>query len=54
VVFRPFKHEVMLGRISSATEEGIRVRTQFFDQIFIPTSNLPEGSKLYVLFSFSY
>ncbi|KAN0098764.1 DNA-directed RNA polymerase III [Hyaloscypha variabilis] len=45
VVFRPFKHEVMLGRISSATEEGIRVRTQFFDQIFIPTSNLPEGSK---------
>ncbi len=38
----------MLGRISSATEEGIRVRTQFFDQIFIPASNLPEGSELYV------
>jgi DNA-directed RNA polymerase III subunit RPC8 len=48
IVFRPFKHEVMLGRISSATEHGIRVRTQFFDQIFIPSSNLPEGSELYV------
>ncbi|PMD49905.1 DNA-directed RNA polymeras-like protein III 25 kDa polypeptide [Hyaloscypha bicolor E] len=45
IVFRPFKHEVMLGRISSATEHGIRVRTQFFDQIFIPSSNLPEGSE---------
>jgi RNA polymerase III subunit Rpc25 len=39
----------MLGRISSATEDGIRVRTQFFDQIFIPFSGLPEGSELYVL-----
>src|ERR1700683_156975 len=51
IVFRPFKHEVMLGRISSATEHGIRVRTQFFDQIFIPSSNLPEGSELYVFWA---
>lgn len=49
IVFRPFKNEVMLGRISSATEDGIRVRTQFFDQVFIPFSGLPEGSELYVL-----
>ena len=49
IVFRPFKNEVMLGRISSATEDVIRVRTQFFDQIFIPFSGLPEGSELYVL-----
>jgi DNA-directed RNA polymerase III subunit RPC8 len=24
VVFRPFKHEVLIGRISSATDLGIR------------------------------
>ena len=62
VVFRPFKDEVLLGRISSAKEDGIRsksiffhqslslltvaVRTQFFDEIFVPADKLPEGSHL--------
>ncbi|CAL3966329.1 hypothetical protein PZA11_003016 [Diplocarpon coronariae] len=44
VVFRPFKHEVITGRISSATEHGIRIRTPFFDEIFVPISKLPENS----------
>ncbi|KAE8444661.1 hypothetical protein EG329_014317 [Mollisiaceae sp. DMI_Dod_QoI] len=45
VVFRPFKHEVMTGRISSATTSGLRIRTPFFDEIFVPATKLPEGSK---------
>jgi len=45
IVFRPFKHEVMTGRISSATPHGIRIRTHFFDEIFVPYDLLPEGSE---------
>ncbi|KAF8854453.1 RNA polymerase III subunit Rpc25 [Acephala macrosclerotiorum] len=44
VVFRPFKHEVMTGRISSATTSGLRIRTPFYDEIFVPAAKLPEGS----------
>ncbi|CAM1503033.1 Fc.00g078090.m01.CDS01 [Cosmosporella sp. VM-42] len=36
VVFRPFKGEVMLGRIRSSTPAGINLRTDFFDDIFVP------------------
>ncbi|KIM97708.1 hypothetical protein OIDMADRAFT_105227 [Oidiodendron maius Zn] len=44
IVFRPFKNEVLIGRISSATDQGIRIRTAFFDEIFVPRDRLPEGS----------
>ncbi|CAG8971070.1 hypothetical protein HYALB_00009670 [Hymenoscyphus albidus] len=44
VVFRPFKHEVMLGKISSATKDGINIQTDFFKDIFVPVENLPEGA----------
>ncbi|KAF4629630.1 hypothetical protein G7Y89_g8507 [Cudoniella acicularis] len=44
IVFRPFKHEVMIGTISSATPQGIRIRLNFFDQIFVPADRLPPGS----------
>ncbi|KAG9237125.1 RNA polymerase III subunit Rpc25-domain-containing protein [Amylocarpus encephaloides] len=44
IVFRPFKHEVLLGKISSATPEGIRIRTNFFKDIFVPQHRLPEGA----------
>ncbi|RFU34359.1 hypothetical protein B7463_g1972, partial [Scytalidium lignicola] len=44
IVFRPFKHEVMLGRISSSTTTEIRIRTHFFDSIVVPMKMLPEGS----------
>jgi len=37
IVFRPFKNEVMIGRISSSNPEGIRLRTHFFDEIFVGT-----------------
>jgi len=45
VVFRPFKHEVLIGRISSAVLQGIRIRLPFFDEIFVPAHLLPQGSK---------
>lgn len=44
IVFRPFKGEVMTGRISSSSQHGINVRTDFFDEIFIPSTYLFEGS----------
>lgn len=45
VVFRPFKGEVMLGRIRSSTPAGINLRTDFFDDIFIPFEELPQGAE---------
>ncbi|KAI9681143.1 MAG: DNA-directed RNA polymerase III subunit rpc25 [Caeruleum heppii] len=36
VVFRPFKGEVILGKISSSTNHGIKIRLDFFDDIFVP------------------
>lgn len=82
IVFRPFKGETILGKISSATPEGIHsmfilflgtarpftsfsvllesgrksylltsspacaVRTEFFEEIFVPYKELPENTEL--------
>ncbi|CAA21883.1 DNA-directed RNA polymerase III subunit rpc8 [Schizosaccharomyces pombe] len=40
IIFRPFRGEVMLGKIKSCSEEGIRVTISFFDDIFIPKDML--------------
>ncbi|KAL6851275.1 DNA-directed RNA polymerase III complex subunit Rpc25 [Amphichorda felina] len=45
VVFRPFKGEVMLARIRSSTPAGINLRTDFFDDIFVPFEELPQGAE---------
>ncbi|KAF4462780.1 dna-directed rna polymerase iii subunit rpc8 [Fusarium albosuccineum] len=45
VVFRPFKGEVMIGKIRSSTPAGINLRTEFFDDIFVPFEELPEGAE---------
>jgi len=45
MVFRPFKGETLLGKISSATPEGIHVRTEFFEEIFVPYKELPENTE---------
>lgn len=45
VVFRPFVGEVMEGWISSCTAEGIKVKMEFFDDIFIPAHLLFENSQ---------
>lgn len=36
IVFRPFKGEILQGRISSNSIEGIRISMDFFDDIFVP------------------
>jgi DNA-directed RNA polymerase III subunit RPC8 len=65
IVFRPFKGEVILARITSATQDGINrqppinpltpshpadhitvVRTDFFDDIFVPFNELPDEAVL--------
>ncbi|KAJ1333868.1 DNA-directed RNA polymerase III subunit RPC8 [Microdochium nivale] len=45
MVFRPFKGETLLGKISSATPDGIHVRTEFFEEIFVPYKELPENTE---------
>ncbi|KAI9788439.1 MAG: DNA-directed RNA polymerase III subunit rpc25 [Peltula sp. TS41687] len=45
VVFRPFKGEVLLGKISSSSALGIKIRLDFFDDIFVPGNLLFGGSR---------
>jgi DNA-directed RNA polymerase III subunit RPC8 len=45
VVFRPYKGEVIAARIMDQSPEGINLATDFFDDIFIPWTELPEGSE---------
>lgn len=58
VVFRPFKGEIILGKIRSCSKLGVHgifvflilnsVTIGFFSDLLIPPSFLPENSKLYV------
>ncbi|RYP91401.1 hypothetical protein DL770_002446 [Monosporascus sp. CRB-9-2] len=45
IVFRPFKGETILGKISSATPDGIHIRTDFFEEIFVPYKELPDNTE---------
>ncbi|KAK0703613.1 RNA polymerase III subunit Rpc25-domain-containing protein [Lasiosphaeria miniovina] len=45
VVFRPFNSEVMVARIASQSREGIHLATDFFHDIFVPYSELPDGTE---------
>ncbi|KAI0484669.1 RNA polymerase III subunit Rpc25 [Xylariaceae sp. FL0804] len=45
IVFRPFKGETLFGRISSATPEGLHIRTEFFEEIFVEYKELPESTE---------
>ncbi|GLI80606.1 DNA-directed RNA polymerase III complex subunit Rpc25 [Penicillium ochrochloron] len=44
IVFRPFKGEIMLGKISSSTDKGIKISVEFFNDILIPPSMLMDGA----------
>ncbi|KAH8116342.1 RNA polymerase III subunit Rpc25-domain-containing protein [Phellopilus nigrolimitatus] len=44
VVFRPFSGEVILAKVKSSDEEGIRVSVGFFDSMYIPLNYLPTPS----------
>uniref|UniRef100_A0A060TCC8 DNA-directed RNA polymerase subunit n=1 Tax=Blastobotrys adeninivorans TaxID=409370 RepID=A0A060TCC8_BLAAD len=40
VMFRPFVGEILVGWVSSCTEEGLKVKMEFFNDIHIPKSLL--------------
>ncbi|KAK7696398.1 hypothetical protein QCA50_001052 [Cerrena zonata] len=42
VVFRPFASEVIVAKVKSSDEDGIRLSVGFFDDIYIPVMWLPE------------
>ncbi|EGW35092.1 subunit of RNA polymerase [Spathaspora passalidarum NRRL Y-27907] len=43
VVWKPFVGEVLTGWVSECTPQGIKIRLEFFDEIFIPRAYLFEG-----------
>ncbi|KAI1364565.1 RNA polymerase III subunit Rpc25-domain-containing protein [Xylaria arbuscula] len=45
IVFRPFKGETLFGMISSANADGIKIRTNFFEEIFVSYKELPENTE---------
>ncbi|KAJ7708744.1 polymerase III polypeptide H [Mycena rosella] len=42
VIFRPFQSEVLLAKVMSSDENGIRLTLNFFDDIYIPLRYLPQ------------
>ncbi|KAL2036878.1 hypothetical protein N7G274_010421 [Stereocaulon virgatum] len=44
IVFRPFKGEIIIGQISSASEFGMKIRLDFFDDILVPPNLMFPGS----------
>ncbi|KAK4189710.1 RNA polymerase III subunit Rpc25-domain-containing protein [Podospora australis] len=45
VVFRPYKDEIIIARIGKQTAQGIQLRTDFFEDIWVPDYELPDGSE---------
>ncbi|KAJ2358380.1 DNA-directed RNA polymerase III complex subunit Rpc25 [Coemansia erecta] len=45
IVFRPFRDEVLVGRVRSAGQEGLDISMGFFDDITIPAREMPVGSE---------
>ncbi|KAI0923546.1 hypothetical protein AcW1_006470 [Taiwanofungus camphoratus] len=43
-VFRPFPSEVILAKVKSSDEDGIRLTVGFFDDMYVPLVYLPEPS----------
>jgi DNA-directed RNA polymerase III subunit RPC8 len=41
IVFRPFRGEILRGKIMSCTPDGIRLSVGFFNDIFVPRGMLP-------------
>ncbi|TFK37416.1 RNA polymerase III subunit Rpc25-domain-containing protein [Crucibulum laeve] len=44
VVFRPFASEVLIAKVKSSDEDGIRLTVGFFDDMYIPAAYLPQPS----------
>src|SRR5690606_19378650 len=44
VVFKPFKGEIITGKVRSSTVDGLYVSLGFFEDVFIPASELQTPS----------
>lgn len=44
IVFRPFKGEILTGKVKSCDEDGIRITLDFFEDIHVPRDGLPAPS----------
>ncbi|KAF9524411.1 RNA polymerase III subunit Rpc25-domain-containing protein [Crepidotus variabilis] len=44
VIFRPFTSEVIVAKVKSSDEDGIRLTVGFFDDMYIPSAYLPQPS----------
>ncbi|KAI5310249.1 DNA-directed RNA polymerase III subunit rpc25 [Ascosphaera atra] len=45
IVFRPFRGEIVLGKITSGSEKGIKISLEFFNDILVPPSLLLDGAR---------
>ncbi|EZF34894.1 DNA-directed RNA polymerase III polypeptide [Trichophyton interdigitale] len=45
IVFRPFKGEVIIGKITNGTEQGIKIGVEFFNDIIVPPDLLLDGAR---------
>ncbi|EFR02068.1 DNA-directed RNA polymerase III polypeptide [Nannizzia gypsea CBS 118893] len=45
IVFRPFKGEVIIGKITNGTEQGIKIGIEFFNDIIVPPDMLLDGAR---------
>lgn len=46
IVFRPFKGEIIAAVVKRSLPNGIQLSAQFFEDIFVPSTMLFEGSQL--------
>jgi DNA-directed RNA polymerase III subunit RPC8 len=44
LVFRPFRGEILQGRIKSCTEDGIVINMDFTSEVFVPVEGLPANT----------
>ena len=47
IVFRPFKGEILQGRISSNSDFGIRISMDFFEDIIVPGPHMLFENSVY-------
>ncbi|KAJ1958665.1 hypothetical protein DL89DRAFT_265984 [Linderina pennispora] len=42
-VFRPFRDEILVGKVRSASPAGVQISIGFFDDISVPAEMMPQG-----------
>jgi DNA-directed RNA polymerase III subunit RPC8 len=45
IVFRPFKGEIIAAVVKASGRKGIQLSTQFFQDIFVPSTMLFDSSQ---------